>query len=277
MPELPEVETVTRGIEPILVGHKISALKFYRDNLRDQFPKKELRSILVEQKITSVFRRSKYILVGTKKGFLLIHLGMTGNILSFNTAKPQLPHTHVVLTVKDSAGGESYLHYIDPRRFGRFAFHQGQDWQNHLLLSSLGPEPLELRTLAQHLFQVSRDKKTPIKTFLMDPKNVVGVGNIYACESLFAAGVDPRLSAGSLSLETYRKLSKLIKKILRSAIKQGGTTLKDFKNTEGNKGYFAISLKVYGRASKPCLECENSIQIIKQSGRSTFFCPFCQK
>jgi len=276
VPELPEVETICHGIDSILRGGEITSLKYYRDNLRDEIPKKELKKILDGQKVIRVFRRSKYILIETNVGFAMIHLGMTGNVLHFETKKPQLLHTHVVLSLKDANGEDGYLHYVDPRRFGRFSFHFGENYKEHPLLKKLGPEPLECRNLGLHLFKRSRGRKTPVKTFVMDAHNVVGVGNIYACESLFKTKISPIRLAGSLTEEEFCQLAISIKKTLRAAIKAGGTTLKDFKNTEGKSGYFAISLKVYGKGKKPCIECGNPINVIRQSGRSTFFCSFCQ-
>ncbi|MEZ4742767.1 MAG: bifunctional DNA-formamidopyrimidine glycosylase/DNA-(apurinic or apyrimidinic site) lyase [Bdellovibrionota bacterium] len=276
MPELPEVETVARGMNQVLVGNKISAIKFYRDNLRTNIPKKELKKILVEQKVVSVFRRSKYILIETNIGNAILHLGMTGNVLCFSSKEPKIKHTHFVIEV-NGVEGSRFLHYVDPRRFGLIDVYFGSDWSKHKLLVSLGPEPLESPRLSQHLYEKSRQCNVPIKSFLMNAGNVVGVGNIYACESLFMAGIDPRLPSKNLDLKSFQKIAKSIKKTLKAAIKAGGTTLKDYKNLKGDQGYFAIDLKVYGRSQKPCVQCGNDIETVRLAGRSTFFCAFCQK
>ena len=276
MPELPEVETITNGIKSVLLNSNITTFKFYRDNLRDKFPKAELKKAFEKNTVTDIYRRSKYIIIKSSKGYCLIHLGMTGNLLLFDSPKPSINHTHVVIGFRDKKNKMGYLHYVDPRRFGRFAFCNKDDIENHILLKNLGPEPLECNDLGKHLFDVSRNKKTTIKGFVMDAKNVVGVGNIYASESLFTSGINPEVKAGELSLKHFQLLSKEIKKTLKKAIKAGGTTLKDFKTTKGEPGYFAISLNVYGRKGEPCKVCQTPIESIRIAGRSTFYCSNCQ-
>jgi formamidopyrimidine-DNA glycosylase len=278
MPELPEVETVKRAIEVLSLSNTVSYLKFYRSDLREEIPKKLIKEILLNEKIVKVSRRSKYILLETAKGTVLSHLGMTGAFLSRKTKKPEEKHTHFVIGVSSNSSSDvDYLHYVDPRRFGRLSA-TSEKATEHPYLSNLGPEPLELTPtkLGEHLFTKSRNKSVAIKTFLMDPRVVVGVGNIYACESLFNTGISPVRKAKDLSREEYNSLSKSVKKILKAAIKQGGTTIKDFQNSSGGKGYFAVKLKVYGRHGQQCLQCKTPIIQVKQSGRSSWYCDTCQ-
>jgi formamidopyrimidine-DNA glycosylase len=259
------------------LGRKIQHIDFYRNDLRDRIPKDELLNVLKGQSISHVFRRSKYILIQSRIGFAIIHLGMTGNLTYHTCGTPQRPHTHVVFKVKDATGKISYLHYTDPRRFGRMAFHLGPDWQNHPLLKTLGVEPLETSRLDDHLYHHTRLKSRKIKTIIMDNHTLVGVGNIYACEALFKASINPFKLADSLSRSQCARLASSIQETLKQAIAAGGTTIKDFRTTDGNPGYFAISLQVYGRANQPCLRCGHAITAQVLGGRNTFFCHFCQK
>ena len=276
MPELPEVETVVRSLSETCQGCTMTGLKFYRKDIREPIPISLFRKVMLGQVIESVQRRSKYIIVTTKEGSAIFHLGMSGQLLALSEGKPQLKHTHLVMRIEGKKMG-CFLHFVDPRRFGRISAFQGPHWYNHPYFSDLGCEPLEERMLGKYLW--SRGKKTArsIKTLLMDSKIVVGIGNIYACESLFLAGIHPERAALSLSLQDYQSIAQAAKKTLRLAIKAGGTSIKDFKNMEGKSGYFAISLNVYGRTGEQCKNCGDVIGHIKQSGRSTWFCHSCQK
>lgn len=278
MPELPEVETVTRGLNASILGGTVFDLNFFRDSLRDQIPIADLRAILLDQPIIQILRRAKYIVMVSPKGAALIHLGMTGNLLLFPSSTPQLPHTHVVIGMKcKGRKGPLYLHFVDPRRFGRLACHLGTEWQGHPLLRSLGVEPLTCKNLGDVLFRCSRGRSVAVKTMIMDAKVVVGVGNIYASESLFSAGIHPGRDGNSLAPDECQRLATAIKTILRKAIRAGGTTLQDYRNLEGKSGYFSISLNVYGRAGELCRQCATAVVLLRQSGRSTFYCPLCQK
>ncbi len=277
MPELPEVETVTRFIDREAKGLSFSKITFYRQQLRDPIPIELFNKVLLNRTITQVFRRSKYILAETTHGFGLFHLGMTGNVLCLAKNKPIKPHTHLIMELKARPGAlPQCLHFIDPRRFGQIHAWEGPDWQQHPYILDLGPEPLEIKNLGAHLFRVSRRRKVPIKTFIMNGRVVVGVGNIYACEALFAAGINPKTQAGDLELEDYQRLARLIRATLRRAIAAGGTSFRDFKNSEGKPGYFSQALKVYGREDEECYGCGSDIQRLVQGGRSTWFCGKCQ-
>lgn len=279
MPELPEVECLSRAVRETLVGTTITDLKFFRSDLRSPIPTDQLTDTLVGQKVLDVFRRSKYLLLKTPRGLAVIHLGMTGNLLARPSSDPELPHTHVIFAYEDDRGRPGYLHFVDPRRFGRLECLHEADLGGHILFRSLGPEPLDSspRNLGAYLFEKSRKRKVPIKNFIMDAKILVGVGNIYASESLFRAGISPRRRAGSVSIERYERLAEAIQTTLKAAIAAGGTSFRDFKNASGDPGYFSINLNVYGREGEPCPNCQKSILTLRQGGRSTYFCAICQK
>lgn len=277
MPELPEVETTAKGLDRALQGSRVVGIQFFRDDLRSPIPKAKLERILVGERIVRVFRRSKYILIETPKGFAIVHLGMTGNaLLSLNPA-PFHAHTHVIVAFETAKVSALYLHFVDPRRFGVWEAHEGADWQRHPLLVGLGAEPLEDPDLGELLWELSRKRTVPTKNLLMNAKLLVGVGNIYACEALFLARIHPLRPAGELSKKDCVKLAAAIQDVLSKAILQGGTTFRDFKNSDGELGYFAVNLKVYGRKDLPCLVCKTPIALIMHSGRSAWFCPNCQK
>lgn len=278
MPELPEVETVKNGLSRVALGSRVNFLKFYRNDLREQIPVSLINKVLKNETVTGIERRSKYILIHTRKGCVLSHLGMTGAYLVRKTKKPEKDHTHFVIGIENPNNESAYLHYVDPRRFGRLSATLESPFE-HPYLAKLGPEPLELtpKKLSTHFMLKAKRRKAPIKNFIMDAHVVVGVGNIYACESLFKSGISPLREAGNLSESEFLALSKEIIKTLKSAIKQGGTTIKDFQNAEGGTGYFAVALKVYGRQGLPCTSCKKEIIQIKQSGRSSWYCPTCQK
>jgi formamidopyrimidine-DNA glycosylase len=203
---------------------------------------------------------------------------MTGNILERPSAAPEIAHTHAVFTVRDKQGRTKFLHFVDPRRFGKIACLKGKAWDEHELFADLGPEPLELTgaELGRHLYAVSRGKKQPVKTFLMDARNVVGVGNIYASEALFRAGISPRRRAGAVTRGGYDALAAAVRETLAASIAAGGTTFRDFRSADGSPGYYAVLLNVYDRGGEPCKTCGQKIRQLRQGGRSTFYCAFCQ-
>ncbi len=276
MPELPEVECLTRALRSQILGGQVTEIKFLRRDLRDPIPIKALGSVLRGQKIAEVYRRSKYIILRTEVGNGIIHLGMTGNILEKPSVRPEVDHTHVVFSVKKKTGKTIFLHYVDPRRFGRIDCSTEGEISEHKYFRDLGPEPLDIRDLGRHLFERSRKRSTPIKNFLMDAKNVVGVGNIYASEALFRSGIRPTKSATDIDAHEYSRLAKHVRKTLRDAIKAGGTSFRDYKSLAGEQGYFRISLDVYDRKNEPCNKCKSPIVHLVQAGRSSYFCSRCQ-
>lgn len=271
MPELPEVETTLRGILPHLKHQTIARVVVRDRRLRWPVPK-NIQSILQGKKIDDVLRRAKYLLFKTASGSIILHLGMSGHVRVLTENDKARKHDHIDIIFKN----KKILRFTDPRRFGAFLWVEG-DPDQHALLKHLGVEPLTKHLTGKYLLQRAKNKKVPVKTFIMDNKIVVGVGNIYAAEALFDAGIDPMKSTQSLSLVEWNHLTKAIKKVLRDAIKRGGTTLKDFLNSEGKPGYFSNQLKVYGRANLPCIQCKKLLRTIKIGQRSTVFCDQCQK
>lgn len=272
MPELPEVETTLRGVLPHLQGQRISHLTVRDPRLRQPVPE-ELAAI-VGQKISGGWRRSKYLLLTTDGGqTLLIHLGMSGSLRICEPQTQPRKHDHVILTL----GNGRQLHYHDPRRFGCVLWlTDEQPEATHPLLRDLGPEPLGDTFNAGSLFAASRGRSAPIKTFIMNARVVVGVGNIYACESLFMAGIHPHRAAGKVSRARYTALVQAVREVLQQSITQGGTTLRDFVREDGQPGYFKQSLRVYDRAGLPCLQCGTPIERTVLGQRATYFCPRCQ-
>ncbi|PHI36476.1 DNA-formamidopyrimidine glycosylase [Pseudoalteromonas sp. GCY] len=269
MPELPEVEVSRLGIQPYLEQHIIQSVKVHNDKLR--WPVPEEVQLLEGEKVLAVKRRAKYLLIESKHGTAILHLGMSGNLRVVDSKEPLKKHDHVEIIL---ASGKS-LRLNDPRRFGAFLW-QGAG-EDHSVFEKLGPEPLTDLFTAEYLFEKSRGKKQPIKQFVMDNHVVVGVGNIYANESLFKAGIHPKKEAGKISLKRYQLLTPIIKKTLSAAIKQGGTTLKDFAQSDGKPGYFAQELLVYGRKGEPCVSCETPLKEIRLGQRSTVYCSKCQR
>ncbi len=270
MPELPEVETTRRGIIPYIDQKIVSEVVVRQPKLRWPIPD-EIQD-MVGQKIESVKRRGKYLLLETSKGTTLIHLGMSGSLRVVDASTPAEKHDHIDIVIE--SGKAIRLH--DPRRFGSVLWTTRNPLK-HKLIRSLGPEPLSDDFNADYLYQASRGRKVSIKQFIMNGHVVVGVGNIYACESLFRAGISPKRLAGKVSKARYKKLLEVIKEVLVLAIEQGGTTLKDFVQAEGKPGYFQQKLNVYGRKGEPCLQCDSTIKQITQGQRSTFYCATCQK
>lgn len=271
MPELPEVETSVRGISPYLEGQIIEKIIIRQKQLRwkvsDELEQMGGATIL------SIYRRAKYLIIHTNQGDILLHLGMSGSlgILSAENNQAAGKHDHIDLITTNG----TILRYNDPRKFGAWLWvEKAKDAD---LLKKLGPEPLEEEFTAEYLYQQSRRKTVAVKNFIMNNSVVVGVGNIYACESLFFAGIHPELAAQNLKPKQCERLVKVIKNVLNNAIMQGGTTLKDFIQPDGKPGYFAQVLQVYGRKGQECNDCGTIIQAKVIGQRNTFFCPKCQK
>ena len=270
MPELPEVETTRIGIAPYVLGEEITDVIIRDRRLRWPVPR-QLKSNLVNTTIRKLYRRAKYLVFQTEKGHMLIHLGMSGSLRILTGNLPPEKHDHADFVF--SSG--TRLRFHDPRRFGCILWTD-KDPAQHKLMTSLGPEPLDAGFNGEYLFNKSRKRSQSIKTFIMDSRIVVGVGNIYANEALFTAGILPNRKAGTISKERYNKLAKSIKEILQKALRKGGTTLRDFVNGEGKPGYFRQELKVYDRADLPCYICNSLLKVKRIGQRSTFYCNTCQ-
>ena len=275
MPELPEVETTRRGIEPHIVGRRVSAVVLRRPDLRWPIPA-EISELLPGQRIDAVERRAKYLLLHTAIGSALLHLGMSGVLRVLPPDAPVGKHDHVDIALERSASlGPRILRFTDPRRFGCLLWQA--PGETHELLAKLGPEPLTDAFDGDLLWHLSRGRTAAVKLFLMDNAVVVGVGNIYASEALFRAGIDPRKAAGRISRPRYARLADEVKQLLAWAIERGGTTLRDFLNPDGAPGYFFRELMVYGRTGEPCHVCGTPIRQVVLGQRSTFWCPRCQR
>lgn len=270
MPELPEVETTRRGIASHIEGAIVSKVIVRQARLRWPIPA-DLAQILEGRKILSVSRRAKYLLFSFEHGTLLIHLGMSGNLRVLTEAFPAEKHDHFDLVL---ANGKR-LRYRDPRRFGACLW-QALENGPHPLLLKLGPEPLSEQFNTDHLLSANSNRKIAIKLAIMDNHTVVGVGNIYAAESLFRAKINPSRAANSLSSLETTQLVVAIKATLGDAIIAGGSTLRDYVDSDGKAGYFQLSAFVYGRAGMSCRLCGGEIKQIRQGQRSTFYCPHCQ-
>lgn len=271
MPELPEVETVVNGLKPQITGARLVAVSNSGKNLRYPLPD---FSTLLQQNIQTVERRAKYLLFHFEHGQTLIwHLGMTGQFHVLYRSEQVAKHEHVTLTFED---GQT-LRYRDTRRFGYVGLCDTNSLAQHKWFTKLGVEPLLDDFSGDYLRDMLKTRKTSIKQAIMDNHIVVGVGNIYASESLFRAAIHPQRIASHLNKKEYQALVAHIRSVLAEAIEAGGSTISDFVKTDGKPGYFAYSFNVYGRADKPCLTCSKPIQKIVQGGRATFFCPQCQK
>lgn len=278
MPELPEVETVVRALKKVFVKNSIASIKYFRKTLRYPIPQQKIKKILLQEKNIIVSRRAKYILLQTSHGVVLVHLGMSGQLVLVSKKSPLLPHTHIVLTLREEGKESPYeLRYIDPRRFGLFDAILGFNWDDHFLLRHLGMEPLKTKDLGENLWNISRKKKVSVKSFIMNQKNLVGVGNIYACEALFLAGVSPFRIVNTVSRQKFNLIAHSICDVLKKAIRRGGTTLKDYRTLSNQEGYFSINLKVYGMDDSACEVCQKPIKKIQQNMRSTWWCSRCQK
>ncbi|CAC9449827.1 Formamidopyrimidine-DNA glycosylase (EC [uncultured Gammaproteobacteria bacterium] len=269
MPELPEVETTKLGLEPLIVNQTVERAYLHRANLRWEMPK-HLVTTLSNQSVNKIQRRGKYLLIKFEVGTLIIHLGMSGSIKVVDNDTPLEKHDHFELVFTNG----KRLRLNDPRRFGAVLFSENG---SHPLLDSLGVEPLEALFDNEYLYARSRKKQQNIKALIMDSKVVVGVGNIYACESLHQAGIHPEHKANSVSKKRYAVLTQCIKEILLRSIAAGGTTLQDFSAVDGKPGYFSQTLSVYGRENEKCMQCGSKITRIIQNQRSTFYCKSCQK
>ncbi|MFT6330780.1 MAG: formamidopyrimidine-DNA glycosylase [Bermanella sp.] len=270
MPELPEVEVTKLGIAPFLEGNVISKIAVYQPQLRWMVPDEV--QLACQQAINSVTRRAKYLFINTDVGALVMHLGMSGKMRVVDIGLPRKKHDHIEIELVTG----KKLVFNDARRFGSCLWQSPTELPLKIL-RSLGPEPLTDEFDASVLFSKSRGKVSPVKSFIMDNAVVVGVGNIYANESLFKSGIDPRRAAGKVSLKRYKLLTNNIKEVLASAINQGGTTLKDFAQADGSPGYFAQHLLVYGRAGDDCEVCQRPIRSVVIGQRNTFYCIQCQK
>ncbi len=269
MPELPEVETTLRGITPHILNREITGVVVRQPRLRWPVPRGLKRSLTGSHLLTTQ-RRGKYLLLRTDRGTLIIHLGMSGSLRILPTNTPPSPHDHV-----DILFGSHCLRLRDPRRFGAVLFTRGDPYLESQLCR-LGPEPLTDQFNGHYLYAKSRKRRVAVKNLIMDASVVVGVGNIYANESLFRSGIHPSRACNRISQKRYLKLAEQIKQVLSAAIKQGGTTLRDFQREDGKPGYFAQELQVYGKAGDPCPNCGTPLRQLTIGQRSTFFCNNCQ-
>ncbi len=271
MPELPEVETTRRGVAPRVTGRRIAALKVYDRRLRWPVPD-GLEQRLCGRTITAVDRRSKYLLFRAGDGSLLVHLGMTGSLRVHGPLPPLRAHDHADLVLDDG----TTLRYHDPRRFGAILWVEG-DEARHPLLRGLGPEPFDPAFDAAYLWRVTRGRRVATKLALMDNRLVVGVGNIYANEALFRAGIRPALPAGRLTRPRTARLVAAVREVLSEAIAKGGSTLRDYVDSSGEPGYFQLDYHVYGRAGLPCHACGAPVRTRRIGQRSAFWCAACQR
>lgn len=274
MPELPEVEVLRRSLEPHLVGDSVDRVEVRAPALREPLDAESLERGLAGRRIEALGRRAKYLLVDLAGGSTLaVHLGMSGRLTLAPRDAPPEPHEHLALQL---ASGRK-LRLRDPRRFGMaFALPTaGLAADRHF--AHLGVEPLSGAFSGELLRRTARGRRGPVKAFLMDARNVVGLGNIYVCEALFRAGIHPARSVGRISRERWDRLARAVREVLGDAIAEGGTTLNDFRNGSGESGYFQVSLDVYGREGEPCPRCQGSIRRTVRSNRSTFYCPRCQR
>lgn len=275
MPELPEVETTKRGIEPFLLGKKIQNIQIFQPRLRypisDHFTEH-----LINQRVTSIDRRAKYLLIHTESRKIILHLGMSGSLRIELSSIERRKHDHVIFEFQndDAQSDAVFLYFHDPRRFG-FIQEYPQSITPEFLIK-LAPEPLSDSFDTDYLFNILKKRKKAIKVAIMDQNLVVGVGNIYASEALFMAGIHPETLSSDLTINQISNLVIMIKRVLNAAILQGGTTLKDFVNPSGNPGYFAQTLNVYGKQQKPCNVCQTPIQRQILGQRATYWCPHCQ-
>ena len=270
MPELPEVETTRRGIAPYLEGQILRRVDVREPRLRWPVPEQVLA--LRNQPVRQLRRRAKYLVIELEQEHLLLHLGMSGSLrVTRRVQERPGRHDHLDLVLANG----TLIRFTDPRRFGALLWSPAH--RHHPLLQRLGPEPLSADFDGNRLHERARNRRVSVKSFLMNQEVVVGVGNIYAQESLFRAGIHPARSAGRISRERYRRLAGAVREVLGEAIEAGGTTLRDFTSGEGRPGYFRQSLRVYGRAGQPCPVCGTPLRGTRQSQRATVYCPRCQR
>lgn len=271
MPELPEVETTRRAIRPHIVGRRIVSFVVRERRLRLPVPL-ELKCLLPGRTIFDVGRRAKYLLLKMMpNGIVVLHLGMSGHLRILTPIPPPFKHDHLDIVMDDG----SCLRLTDPRRFSCCLWYPDEELLE-TFLGSIGPEPFDTKFTAPYLYALTRRRRTAIKNLLMNARIVAGVGNIYANEALFEAGIHPRRAAYRISQQRYMVLIEALKQVMKAAISAGGTTLRDFKNPNGKPGYFTRQLAVYGRAGEPCPRCATPLKTIRLNNRSTFYCAKCQ-
>jgi formamidopyrimidine-DNA glycosylase len=271
LPELPEVETTRRGLAPYVRRRRIASLSVYEPRLRWRVAR-DLPRRVAGQRIVRVGRRAKYLLLGLESGTLLLHLGMSGNLRAVPAATPRLTHDHFDLVLDSGLA----LRFNDPRRFGSLLYTSG-DPNEHPLLARLGPEPFSAAFDADYLYRITRGRRVAIKQLLMNSQLVVGVGNIYASEALFRARLRPGRAASTLTRADAGRLVRGVRAVLRQALSEGGTTLRDYLGADGAPGYFRQRLYVYERRGQPCRRCGTPVRAMTQGQRSTYYCPSCQK
>jgi formamidopyrimidine-DNA glycosylase len=270
MPELPEVETTRRGLLPHVVGRRIRDVVVREPRLRWPVPA-DLPRRLRGQRVTGIERRGKYLLFAVGEGHVLVHLGMSGTLGLVDERTPLKAHDHVDLALEDGR----VVRLNDPRRFGAVLWAPLAE--RHALIASLGPEPFDERFGGDYLHRLARGRHTPVKALVMDSHVVTGVGNIYASEALFGAGIHPARAAGRISRARYDRLAGCVRTTLERAIAAGGTTLRDYRGAGGEPGAFQLACAVYGRAGEPCPSCGTPVATMRQSGRATYYCPRCQR
>jgi formamidopyrimidine-DNA glycosylase len=271
MPELPEVETTRRSVAPHVERQKVTAVRIYDHRLRWPVPL-DLARNLVGQLVDRVERRSKYLLFRIGPGTLIVHLGMTGSLRVYRDAPARRAHDHVDIHFSNGV----LMRYHDPRRFGAMLW-AAPSRKAHPLLAALGPEPMDAQFNAEALYLALRRRTAAIKPALMDSRVVVGVGNIYASEALFRAGIRPTRPANRISRLRCERLVAAVRETLNDAIARGGSTLRDYVDSDGRPGYFQFDYQVYGRAGLPCRVCGSAIRMTRQGGRATTYCPVCQR
>ncbi|MDH3394154.1 MAG: bifunctional DNA-formamidopyrimidine glycosylase/DNA-(apurinic or apyrimidinic site) lyase [Desulfobulbaceae bacterium] len=273
MPELPEVEVIRQGLAPLVVGRQVVRVGCSGKKLRLPVPVAALQARLPGCRIVAVERRAKYLLLRTdREDLLIIHLGMTGRLGLFAVDVPQARHDHLCFLLDNGLE----MRFNDARRFGSVQFFAAAQMRKDDPFAGLGPEPLGKGFTAAYMQKRAVGRRLPVKGFLMENRVVVGIGNIYASETLFAARIDPLRPAGVLSLEQWRAITRSARKVLRRAIAAGGSTISDYVNAGGESGYFQLELAVYGRDGQPCRSCRATIKRVMVGGRATFFCPGCQ-
>jgi len=270
MPELPEVETLRRALLPLVKNQVCSGVKFFRKDLRFPIPRASLLKGLLDHKVSDITRRGKYLLFHVPQGSMLLHLGMSGRVALQNSMEPQEKHTHAIFKFSKA----TYLHFVDPRRFGSISWVP--DTGKHPLIDNLGCDPFSNEMTAKAMKFLARKSRAPMKSFIMNSQRITGVGNIYACESLYHAGIRPTKQSGKTTLAQWGKWIDCLRDVLNKSIASGGTTLRDFFDPNGSQGYFSVSLSVYGKEGQPCPKCGHPISRLVQTGRSTFFCKLCQ-
>lgn len=274
MPELPEVETVLRSLTPKLTGRRITVIEVRNRALRVPVSPRRLRRHALNRSIERLSRRAKYLKIHVEGGScLIVHLGMSGRLLLQPAGQAFEDHVHVVFGLDNGLE----LRFKDPRRFGQVDAVAESSLQRDRRFRHLGPEPLSEQCDGEYFYQRSRGLRKPVKNFLMDAEQVVGVGNIYANEALFDAKIHPKRAAGRISRHSWERLSRAVKDVLSAAIREGGTTINDFQDGSGNEGYFQVSLRVYGRKGEPCQRCNAPLKSTVLAGRSTFYCGRCQR